>query len=154
MQPSTTWKKDGTLVAYMRDNGPPPKRVLTSQSKDNGETWSVAVDSDIPNPGSSLCTINLESGEWIMAYNDTEEGRHSLAIALSDDEGANWKWKRHIDRTEFNQGRFDYPNLIQAKDGSIDISYTYWNYQNPNSRGGSIKHAKFNKDWIKEGDSR
>ena len=27
IQPSLARKKDGTLVAYMRDNGPPPKRL-------------------------------------------------------------------------------------------------------------------------------
>ena len=30
MQPSVVRRNDGTLVAYMRDNGPPPKRALVS----------------------------------------------------------------------------------------------------------------------------
>src|SRR5205807_8090945 len=33
IQPSVVRKKDGTLVAYLRDNGPPPKRALMSTSK-------------------------------------------------------------------------------------------------------------------------
>jgi hypothetical protein len=33
IQPSFARKKDGTLVTYMRDNGPPPKRVLVSESR-------------------------------------------------------------------------------------------------------------------------
>src|SRR6185295_15680874 len=36
IQPSVVRKNDGTLVAYLRDNGPPPKRVHTSTSKDDG----------------------------------------------------------------------------------------------------------------------
>jgi hypothetical protein len=30
------FKKEGSLVAYMRDNGPAPKRHQVSESKDNG----------------------------------------------------------------------------------------------------------------------
>ena len=30
IQPSLVRKKDGTLVAYIRDNGPPPKRIHRS----------------------------------------------------------------------------------------------------------------------------
>ena len=40
IQPSLARKKDGTLVAYMRDNGPAPKRLHVSRSRDRGETWS------------------------------------------------------------------------------------------------------------------
>src|SRR5438552_533862 len=39
IQPSLARKKDGTLVAYMRDNGPAPKRLHISRSIDRGETW-------------------------------------------------------------------------------------------------------------------
>jgi hypothetical protein len=42
IQPSIAIKSDGTLVAYMRDNGPPPKRLHISTSKDNGMTWPAA----------------------------------------------------------------------------------------------------------------
>ena len=36
IQPSMVFKKEGSLVAYMRDNGPAPKRHQVSESKDNG----------------------------------------------------------------------------------------------------------------------
>ena len=51
IQPSVVRKKDGTLVAYLRDNGPPPKRAHISFSKDDGVTWTRARDTEIPNPG-------------------------------------------------------------------------------------------------------
>ena len=51
IQPSLARKKDGTLVAYMRDNGPAPKRLMISRSSDRGDTWSAVEDSDLPNPG-------------------------------------------------------------------------------------------------------
>jgi hypothetical protein len=51
LQPSLARQKDGTLVAYMRDNGPPPKRLMVSRPTDRGETWSTVEDSDVPTPG-------------------------------------------------------------------------------------------------------
>ncbi|GAG10500.1 unnamed protein product, partial [marine sediment metagenome] len=46
IQPSIAKKTDGTLVAYMRDNGPAPKRLHISTSKDGGLTWSPVRDSE------------------------------------------------------------------------------------------------------------
>ena len=44
IQPSMAFKKDGSLVAYMRDNGLAPKRHQVSESKDNGLTWGPVTD--------------------------------------------------------------------------------------------------------------
>src|SRR5690606_12788432 len=44
IQPSFAKKEDGTLVTYMRDNGPPPKRVHVAESKDEGQTWEKVYD--------------------------------------------------------------------------------------------------------------
>jgi hypothetical protein len=97
IQPSVVRKKDGTLVAYLRDNGPAPKRAHISYSKDDGTSWTAAKDTDILNPGTSLEVIALRNGNWLMVSNDLEQGRYSLVAALSDDEGATWKWRRHLD---------------------------------------------------------
>lgn len=149
IQPSVVRKNDGGLVAYLRDNGPPPKRVHISFSSDDGATWTLARDTDIPNPGTSLEATRLRDGNWIMVYNDLERGRYSLVAALSADEGATWKWKRHLDgnpaTTAPNQ--YHYPSVIQAKDGSIHVTYSYFVPE-----GKSIKHARVNQDWIKAGD--
>ena len=149
IQPSVVRKKDGTLAAYMRDNGPPPKRAHISFSKDEGVSWTPARDTDIPNPGTSLEVVALHSGNWIMAYNDLEKGRYSLAAALSDDEGATWKWRRHVDGSpeKAMPAQYHYPSVIQAKDGSIHVSYSYFVPE-----GKSIKHVRFNEDWVKKGD--
>jgi len=149
VQPSVVRKNDGTLVAYLRDNGPPPKRAMISYSKDDGVSWTPAADTDIPNPGTSLEAVRLRSGEWIMAFNDIERGRYSLAVAISDDEGVTWKWKRHLDgdSTQNSTNQYHYPSVIQAKDGFIHITYSYFVPE-----GKSIKHTHFNEDWVKSGD--
>ncbi|HEY1337386.1 MAG TPA: sialidase family protein [Bryobacteraceae bacterium] len=149
VQPSVVRKNDGTLVAYLRDNGPPPKRALRSTSKDDGVSWTPAEDTDIPNPGTSLEAIRLKNGHWLMVYNDIERGRFSLVAAVSDDEGATWKWKRHLDgrpeATSTNQ--YHYPSVIQGKDGAVHVTYSYYVPE-----GQTIKHVRFNEDWVKAGD--
>ncbi len=162
IQPSLAEKKDGSLVAYMRDNGPPPKRLLVSQSHDKGETWGPVSDSELPNPGSGAEVLQLSNGKWVLVYNDLEEGRYSLAIALSDDEGRTWKWKRHIERdTDVDNtgeaGRYHYPSIVQSRDGSLHVSYSYFARQSevkPDREGRpmrkAIKHAHFNEAWILE----
>jgi predicted neuraminidase len=149
IQPSVVRRKDGTLVAYLRDNGPPPKRAQISFSNDDGVTWTEAKDTDIPNPGTSLEVIALRSGNWLMIYNDLEQGRYSLNAALSDDFGARWKWRRHIEGDPGTKvpNQYHYPSLIQAKDGTIHLTYSYFVPE-----GKSIKHVTLSEDWVKAGD--
>lgn len=53
IQPSLVRKNDGTLVAFMRDNGP-HHRIRTSRSTDEGGTWTAAADTELPNPGAGI----------------------------------------------------------------------------------------------------
>ena len=143
IQPSIVRKRNGTLVAYMRDSGNAPYRVLMSTSTDDGESWSPAIDTDIPNPGSSLEVIALQDGRWVMVFNDTEDGRYSLAVALSDDEGQTWNCKRHIGRSDDRKKSFAYPSLIQAEDGILHLTYSY---REPGL--ATIRHCMFRAEWI------
>ncbi len=144
IQPSVVRKKDGTLVAYCRDSGSSPRRVMVSRSHDNGETWSAAVDSDIPNPGSSLEVIALTDGNWVLVCNDTERGRHRLSVMLSNDEGQTWKTKRTIEPSDQTGKSFGYPSIIQSRDGLIHLTYSY-----TTAAGRCIRHCVTNTEWIK-----
>src|SRR6266540_5559705 len=157
IQPSVVRRKDGSLLALMRDNGPPPKRLHQSDSRDRGETWSPVTDSELPNPGSGAEVIALANGHWLLICNDTERGRHRLAVWISDDEGRTWNWKRHLESDEPGPeaGAFHYPSVIQSRDGTLHASYSY-HLNRPNLSKGddgqpqakSIKHAHFNEAWI------
>lgn len=152
IQPSFAQRKNGNLVAYMRDNGPVPKRVHVAESADKGMTWDTVYDHPLlPNPGAGLEVASLRNGDWICIYNDTERGRHSLAVSISDDEGATWKWTRHLEQEEPGQGRFHYPSIIEAKDGTLHASYSCF-LPTPDGERKSIKYATFNRDWVQAGD--
>ena len=150
IQASIAEKTDGTLVAFMRDNGPPPKRLHTCFSTDLGETWSTVKDSDIRNSGAGSDIITLDNGHWILANNDLEQGRHSLAIYLSMDEGESWEYIRHLERDDRaeNATRFAYPSIIRGKDGMIHVIYSV---HHQDGRGKTIKYARFDESWIKYG---
>ena len=155
VQPSLVRKRDGTIVAYMRNNGPAPHRVIRAESNDEGITWSTPVYTDIPNPGSSMEVKGLHDGLWVLIGNDTERGRHSLLVALSDDEGQTWKWRRHLERdvSTNRPGSFHYPTLIEARDGSLHVTYSYTpGGLKPGEPSQSIKHVHFNVAWVKEGE--
>jgi predicted neuraminidase len=144
IQPSVLEKTNGTLVAYMRENGPLNK-VRVSESKDRGLTWGPVGVTAIPNPGSGLDTVRLKNGHWLIVSNDSARGRNSLAVKISDDEGKTWKWTRHLEKHP--TGSFHYPAVIQAWDGSIHCVYSYFV-----AGGKSMKHARFNEEWVRAGD--
>lgn len=145
VQPSVVRRHDGTLVAYLRDNGPAPKRALQSISRDDGVSWTTAVDSDLLNPGTSLEVVRLANGHWIAVYNDLERDRYSLVAAISDDEGATWRHRRHLDGDPTKPGpdQYHYPSVIQARDGAIHVTYSYFT-----PAGKSIKHVRFDEAWV------
>ncbi|KAA3618654.1 MAG: exo-alpha-sialidase [Calditrichaeota bacterium] len=125
IQPVILARKSGELVAYMRDNGNPPARIMKSLSKDRGETWSPVEDMKIPNPGASVTGLVLKNGDWCLVYNDLEDGRHNLTLAISGDEGRTWPVNKIIEESAPGEGSFAYPAVLQTKDGSIHISYSW-----------------------------
>ena len=97
---------------------------------------------------------------WIIG-NDTEQGRHALAVSISDDEGRTWKWKRHLENEPPgpNAGAYHYPSVIEARDGWIHATYSHHTSevdQPRDARGWtstrSIKHVRFNEAWVQVGD--
>ncbi|MFC1635620.1 exo-alpha-sialidase [Planctomycetota bacterium] len=154
IQASIVEKTDGTLVAYMRDNGPPPMRLHISTSKDKGLAWSLVKDSDLPNPGSAVDVVRLQNGHWALACNDTERGRHSLAVMISTDEGQTWEFKRHIERDMRDMGIATsgaYPSLIQGRDGTLHVVYSYHHKDRKGGPNKTIKYFRFNEAWVRAG---
>jgi len=124
IQPALAVKKDGTIVAHMRDSGDAPNRVHISTSSDNGESWTLSKKTDIPNEASvEICV--LKDGKWVFLGNDINDGRYQLSLYISDDEGSTWKWKELIEYDPDRAGSFSYPSLIQTSDGLLNISYSY-----------------------------
>ncbi|HTS45142.1 MAG TPA: sialidase family protein, partial [Puia sp.] len=136
VQPALVQKKNGNIMAYMRDNGDEPNRVQVSESADNGYSWSAAQKTNIPNEA-SVEILALKDGRWLFVGDDEDDGRYRLSMYLSDDEGKTWKWKRTLENVPKGEGSFSYPCLIQTGDGMIHISYSY----SLGKKGESIKYV-------------
>jgi predicted neuraminidase len=145
IQPAVLRRNDGTLVAYMRENGP-LDRVRVAESTDEGISWGPVGVTELPNPGSGLDGLRLADGRWLLVYNDTTQGRNHLAVSLSNDEGRTWKWTRHLEKHA--GGSYHYPAVIQGAGGTIHAVYSHFE-----AAGKSMKHAAFNAAWIEAGDT-
>ena len=112
---------------------------MISISTDEGESWTAATDSNLPNPGASVEALVLDDGRWLMIMNDSDQNRANLSIVISEDEGKNWTKKRVLESARMAAGKFSYPSIIQGNDGQIHLTYSY------HVRSGkSIKYISIN----------
>ncbi|MEC3881971.1 sialidase family protein [Parapedobacter sp. 10938] len=124
IQPALMQRKDGSIVAYMRDSGDAPTRVQVSESYDGGRSWTAARKTEIPN-GASVDAVVLADGRWAMLGNDVDDGRYRLSLYLSTDEGKTWPVKYPIEYDASKSGRYSYPSLIQGRDGLLHMTYSF-----------------------------
>jgi predicted neuraminidase len=135
IQPALVQKRDGSIVAFLRDSGDAPNRVHRSESHDQGLSWSASQKTALPSAASVEAT-KLPDGRWVMVLNDTEGSRYRLSLYLSTDEGATWKKERVIEENQ--RGSFSYPALIVGKDGHLHLTYSY----HLDNKNKSIKYVK------------
>jgi predicted neuraminidase len=152
IQPTIAIARDSTLVAYLRDNGPPPQRMQRTVSGDKGLTWTIAKDDLLPNPGAGFDVVTLRDGSWLMVYNHTEKGRHTLEVALSEDDGRSWQWRRSLENdTRGNTATAShYPAVIEGAGGAIHIVYSYHHNDREGQPHKTIKYVTFPAQWVKE----
>lgn len=123
IQPALVQKKDGQIVAMLRDAGDAPSRIQSSISNDLGMSWSAAQKTNFSNTA-SVELLALQDGRWWMIGNDIEDGRYQLALWISEDEGANWSNPQYLEYDPDRQSSFSYPAIIQAKDGLVHLTYS------------------------------
>jgi len=137
-QPTIVQLSDGSVLAYFRSTQP-KSTIMKSVSRDGGLSWSDPEPTEFPNPESGIAMTKLSNGNLVLVYNDSKTRRSPLTVAMSEDDGTTWPWKRNIETEPFE---FSYPCVIQTRDNLIHVTYT-WKRTN-------IKHAAFNEEWIVE----
>lgn len=124
IQPALAMRKNGDLVAMLRDSGDGPSFIQQSISKDQGKTWTVATKTSIPNTASVELLV-LADGRWLMVGNDLHDGRYRLALWVSTDEGLTWSESPYyLENDSDKKGSFSYPSVIQDSQGIVHISYS------------------------------
>ncbi len=119
IQPSLLLHPDGRLQAIGRTQ---QGRLFSSDSTDDGFTWSRLFLLDVPNPNSGTDAVTLADGRFLLVYNHSADQRTPLNVALSSN-GTHWM---PVLTLEDEPGEYSYPAVIQAADGLIHITYT-WN---------------------------
>jgi predicted neuraminidase len=132
-QPTFIERSDGSLVAFLRTR----PNILQSESQDGGKTWSEPHPTQFKNPDAGISVRRLRNGHVILVFNNQDNSRTPLHIALSTDEGRTWS---EPIRLESNPGEYSYPSVLQASDSRIHIIYTFRRY--------SIKHVEMNEGWL------
>lgn len=113
------------------------------------------------NNNASISAIKLQSGALAIIYNDVsfnEDGsrtvwpdqRCPVAMALSEDGGKTWPWRRIVEHGEgfigpwndVNNRRYEYPVMMQSKDGKIHAAYAW-------GRRVRIKYVCVDEAWIR-----
>lgn len=124
-------------------------------------TWSVPEPTVLRNNNASITAIRLQSGAVCVVYNDVAfndepertvwpDQRCPVVLAISEDGGKSWPWRRIIEHGEgfigpwndVNNRRYEYPCLIQGKDGRIHVAYA-WGYRK------RIKYLCMDEAWIR-----
>lgn len=142
LQPAVVALDGHRALAWLRDAGPGPGRVLAAASGDGGRSWEALPPLPLGNPNSSVAALRLPSGRLLLAGNPGE-GRQSLMLWLSEDEGRSWKAARVAETGSGEGAEFSYPALLLARDGRIHLAWTW--------RRQGIKHAAFSEAWLLEG---
>ena len=149
----------GNLICLLRSRS--ADHIYRSESHDNGETWSVPEPTVLRNNNASITAIRLQSGAVCVVYNDVAfndepertvwpDQRCPVVLAISEDGGKSWPWRRIIEHGEgfigpwndVNNRRYEYPCLIQGKDGRIHVAYA-WGYRK------RIKYLCIDEAWIR-----
>lgn len=143
LQPSPVQIDDNYLVAYCRRGGDynnsPENKLVRTESRDGGWTWSAGTETDFPNPNSATDFIKLKNGHLLLVYNHSTDDRMPLTVAISTDNDQTYPHRRHILNIPGNTAA--YPMAIQTSDGKIHIIYT-------SDRRSIIHHVTFDESAI------
>lgn len=151
----------GCLTALLRSRF--ADRIWMAESTDNGDHWTVPFRTELRNNNSSISAVRLQSGAVALIYNDVSfseepsaktalwpDQRCPVTVALSEDSGHTWPWRRIIEHGEgftgpwndINNRRYEYPVLMQSRDGLLHAAWSWGSRSN-------IKYAEFTEAWIR-----
>ena len=151
----------GRLMALMRSRF--ADRIWRTDSMDNGEHWTIPIRTGLPNNNSSISAIRLFSGALCVIYNGVSfssepaapravwpRQRCPIHVALSEDGGQTWPFRRIIEHGEGFAGplndvcnrRYEYPVILQDRSGLLHAAWSWGDRRH-------IKYASFTEDWIR-----
>lgn len=130
-------------IALLRDSGETNQRIAYSETTDHGNHWTSPRPLNLPNPNAAVA-LTKDSHETLLAvFNNDSEERYDMSLALSKDQGKNWKVVHSFDKGLPEKGQkfeFSYPYMIHDSQGGFHLVYT-WHKKR-------IKYVHFNQAWL------
>lgn len=124
LQPAIVPVSSTEVRAWMRDASD-ERRVQLATSRDGGISWEDQPALDLANHDTSLATIRLTNGEFLMLHNHVEPGgssRSTLRLSMSKDAHS---WRTVADVARGTAGdEFSYPTMQQVGN-ELHVSYTF-----------------------------
>lgn len=120
IEPAIEETSKGKLVMFFRTAA---GRVYSSQSGDDGKTWSKPGYTSLANPNSKFATLTIE-GQILAVYNSSATTRAPLTLALSIDDGRSWEVLAAIE--DDKDGNFSYPSIVEWSEDTVKVAYTVW----------------------------
>ena len=127
-------------MGLMRYAGATPKRVLAVRTTDGGQNWTQPWKTSLPNPNAAVAGARLDDGSLMVVFNDSEEDRSSLSLAVSSEEGESWLKIHQFERDPSGSDEYSYPFLIRSSSGDYHLLYTW--------QRTHVKHIRFNNAWL------
>lgn len=144
LQPIIFVTSADAALAMMRYHGPPPNRILSQDMTNAGLNLSKPKKTSLPNPDAGIMGLTLQDNQLLLAFNNHEEEREDMSIAISNDAGKNWKVLATIEANRLKVPdklkQFAYPWLLQTNNGTVHLLYTW--------HKSHIKHVVFNQAWL------
>ena len=122
IQPTLWQDAQGGVHALMRSS---EGFILRSDSRDEGETWSPAYSTGMPNNNSGIDLARMEDGRILLCMNPVSgnwAARSPLAMYISRDEGETFE---EFMKLEIMPGEYSYPAIV-AEGERLYVIYT-WN---------------------------
>jgi predicted neuraminidase len=144
LQPAIVPLSPKRAIAFLRNKGSEPKRIVCADTRDGGRTWMNGRKISLPNPNAPVACVRDRDGLLWLVFNNTVEFRDTMVLAKSPDEGKTWKELYMFETKEGTRNieGVSYPFLVGMDDCVFHLLYTW-----DRSR---IKHIMFNKAWLKK----
>ena len=149
MEPSVAETSPGTLYGVLRNKS---GYIYEFHSKDGGDNWTEPLKTTIPTPESMAKVIGLASGRLLLVWNNqsskTQQPRHPLVAALSDDDGASWSAPKTI-ADDIGGNQLSNFNITQLDDGRIILCTSHYRPIPPSV--SNLDLALFDETWLVQG---
>ena len=137
IQPSIAPLNAQSATAFYRCRSK-AKHIAMARTDDGGQSWSSPHFLQLPNPDSAVDALPLSEGRILLAFNDSQNSRETLKLAVSKNAGRNWIRIFTLENSPDQE--FSYPYMIRDQSGLIHLVYTW--------KRERIKHVVLNEAWV------